>query len=218
LLKERPFGEEVTMVANHTAQREGERRGAVEEAPSRREEKKQAWFNRVVVGLLVGFGMFVIALPIAFIVQWVTVPIVPTVVFLVGMMALIAALHFLQRGSERYGLGGTISSVASFVGFALIAVGALIGAVSQNWALGGPVMVAGLWAATIGLAALAIFTLNAGVVPWWGGAALIAGNPLLDSIAGEIWSFWLVPVPMLVVGFAVVLAARRRTERPARVR
>jgi hypothetical protein len=63
-------------------------------------------------------GMIFIALPIAFLVLWLRhmlrhgLSIVPTVVFLVGMMALIAASHFLQRHSERYGLGGTISSVA----------------------------------------------------------------------------------------------------------
>jgi hypothetical protein len=51
-------------------------------------------------------------LPIAFLVQWLRymlrhgLSIVPTVLLLVGMMALIAALHFLQRQSERYGLGG----------------------------------------------------------------------------------------------------------------
>lgn len=180
-------------------------------------------------------------LPIAFLAQWLrwmlrheVVPIVPTVVFLVAMMALIAASHFLQRESERYGLGGTISSVASFVGFSLMAVGALIGAIFQEWVLSTNLMGWGLLAASVGLAALAIVTLKAGVLPWWGGAALIAANPLLDIILrfitpdriwdfwlitpGGIWSYWLVAVPMLVVGFAVFLAARRRTERPARAR
>jgi hypothetical protein len=160
------------------------------------------------------------ALPIAFLVDWLSwmlrhevVPIVPTVLFLVGMMALIAASHFLQRHSERYGLGGTISSVASFVGFALIVVGALIEII-------GILMGVGLWAATVGLAGLAIVTLRARVVPWWGGVALIAANPLLVLIwlVPNLGGIWLVAVPMLVAGFAVLLAARRRKERPARVR
>lgn len=169
-------------------------------------------------------------LPIAFLVQWLrymlrheVVTIVPTVVFLVAMMALIAALHFLQRGTERYGLGGTISSVASIVGFALIAVGALIGRVSQEWLLGTNMMGWGLLAASVGLAGLAIVTLRAGVLPWWGGAALIAANPLLlliwfSPLGPHLGGIWLVVVPLLVAGIAVVIAARRLTERPARVR
>ncbi|HEX5848910.1 MAG TPA: hypothetical protein VFY59_06905 [Rubrobacter sp.] len=160
------------------------------------------------------------ALPIAFLVDWLSwmlrhevVPIVPAVLLLVGMMALIAASHFVQRHSERYGPGGTISSVASFVGFALILVGALIGIIVN-------LIGVGLWAATVGLAALAIVTLRARVVPWWGGVALIAANPLLVLIwlVPNLGGIWLVVVPMLVAGFAVFLAARRRTERPARVR
>jgi hypothetical protein len=168
-------------------------------------------------------------LPIAFLVQWLRwvlrhgLSIVPTVLFLVGMMALIAALHFLQRQSERYGLGGTISSVASFVGVALIAAGALIGRVSQNWLLGTNLMGWGLLAASVGLAGLAIVTLRVGVFPWWGGAALIAANPLLlliwfSPLGPHLGGIWLVVVPMLVVGFAVFLAARRRNERAARAR
>jgi hypothetical protein len=86
-------------------------------------------------------------LPIAFLVQWLRYLlrheewiVAPTVMFPVGMMALVAASHFLQRHSERYALGGTISSVASLVGFALILDGALIGAVFQEWLVGTNVM------------------------------------------------------------------------------
>jgi hypothetical protein len=227
------------MAANHTPQREGERRGAVEEAQSRQREGKKEVLDSllftkwIMVGLGVLLALPFVGLPIAFLVQWLrwvlrheVLPIVPFVLFLVAMMALIAALHFLQRHSERYDLGGTISSAASLVGFALIAVGALIGDIFQEWLLGTNLMGWGLVVSTIGLVPLVIFTINAGVVPWWGGAALVAENPfllliLLTSIPGgiwEFWRFWLVVVPMLVVGFAVVLAARRQTERPARVR
>jgi hypothetical protein len=201
----------------------------------------------------------VAAVPIAFFAQGLRhevrydVSIVSTVLPLVGMTAGVAALHFVQRGTERYGLGGTISSVASIIGVALIVGGALIGSVSQNWLLGTNLMGLGLWAATIGLVALAIVTLNAGVVPWWGGAALIVANPLAEpfisgllmsvlpeshnvhdpvsslarvidlSASAEQWLYvgWEVAwgvVPWVVVGFAVLLAARRLTERPARVR
>jgi hypothetical protein len=136
---------------------------------------------------------------------------------------------------------------------ALIVVGALIGRASQNWLLGTNLMGVGLWAATLGLVALAIITVYAGVVPWWAAAALLVGNPLgkvvipsllfsfipeshnahdpvsklarvFDlSASAEQWLnvgwgvVWGV-VPWVVVGIAVLLAARRRTERPARVR
>lgn len=204
---------------------------AVDEAQSRQREDKLGKAIGVGVSLLLGIpviGIFIV-LPIVFLAQllkWMLrhqLPMVPFVLFLVAMMAVIAALHFLQRHTERYGLGGAISSAASFVGFALILGGALSGYVSQEWLLATNLMGAGMVVSTIGLMPLVIFTLNAGVVPWWGGAALVAENPLLLLILlliipGGIWKFWLVPVPMLVVGFAELLAARRRIERPARVR
>jgi hypothetical protein len=199
------------------------------------------------------------AVPIAFMAMFMRhevrydLSIVSTVLPLVGMTAGVAALHFVQRGSERYGLGGTIYSAASLIGVALIVVGILIGRVSQDWLVGTNLMGVGLWAATIGLTALAIITLYARVVPWWGGAALLVANPLgvailsnllvsfipeshnahaateklarvfdltgsaeqwLDVAWGVAWGV----VPWVVVGFAVFLAARRLTERPARVR
>jgi hypothetical protein len=69
------------------------------------------------------------------------------------------------------------ASFRSFVGVALIVVGALIGDLFQDWLLGTNVMGWGLLAASLGLAGLAIVTLEAGVFSWWCGAALIAGNP-----------------------------------------
>ena len=203
--------------------------------------------------------VLVVAVPIAFMAQFAAyevrhdLSIVSTVLPLVGMMAGVAALHFVQRGSERYGLGGTIYSAASLIGGALIVVGALIGYVSQDWLPGTNLMGVGLWAVTIGLAALAIVTLYARVVPWWAAAALVVANPLGGVIISEsLFSFipeshnahaaeerlaraldltgsaehwfnvgWDVAwgvVPWVVVGFAVLLAARRLTERPARVR
>jgi hypothetical protein len=240
LLKERrPFREEVVMTT--------------QQAP----HTPLLW--RIVVWFFYGAMALVLALPIAFLAQWwrhlvrYDVSIVSIVLPLVGITAGVAALHFVQRGSERYGLGGTISSAASLIGVALIVVGILIGRVSQNWLLGTNLMGVGLWAATIGLVALAIITLYAGVVPWWAAAALIVANPLgkvvipsllfsfipeshnahdpvsklarvFDlSASAEQWLnvgwgvVWGV-VPWLVVGFAVLLAARRLTERPARVR
>jgi MFS family permease len=77
------------------------------------------WLAMVPVAL-------VAAVPIAFMAQFLSyevrhdVSIVSTVVLpLVGMTAGVAALHFVQSGSERYGLGGTIYSAASLIGVAL---------------------------------------------------------------------------------------------------
>ena len=213
----------------------------------------------VLVWLAMVPTALVAAVPIAFMAQWwrhivrYDLSIVSTVLPLVGMTAGVAALHFVQRGSERYGLGGTISSATSLIGVALIVGGALIGRASQNWLVGTNLMGLGLWAATLGLGALAIVTLQARVVPWWGGAALIVANPLGGAIIPNLfvsfipeshnahdpvsklarvfdlsgsaeqwldvgWSVAWGVVPWVVVGFAVFLAARRRNERPARVR
>lgn len=219
---------------------------------SQQERSVLVWLAMVPVAL-------VAAVPIAFLAQGLRhevrydLSIVSTVLPLVGMTAGVAALHFVQRGSERYGLGGTISSAASLIGVALILVGALIGRVSQDWLLGANLMGVGLWVATLGLAALAIITLYARVVPWWAAAALIVANPLGRAIIPSLlfsfipeshnahdpvsklarvfdlsasaeqwlsvaWSVAWGVVPWVVVGFAVLLAARRLTERPARVR
>ena len=215
------------MTANHSPQREGGRRGAVEEAQSRQRDAKLG--KAIGVGVSVLLAIPVIGLPIAFLVQFLrwllrheVLSIVPAVVFLVGVMAVIAALHFLQYGKEGYGLGGTLSSVASFVGVALILGGALIGRVSQEWLLGTNLMGLGMVAATIGVAGLAIVSL-AEVLPWWGRVALVAGNPFLflywiSPLGPHLGGTGVVVVPWVVVGFAVVFRAiSRRTERPARV-
>jgi hypothetical protein len=200
----------------------------------------------------------VAAVPIAFMAQFLAYEVrhdlsIVTVLPLVVMMAGVAALHFVQRGNERYGLGGTIYSLASLIGGALIVVGALIGYVSQDWLLGTNLMGVGLWAAIIGLTALTIITLYARVLPWWGGVALIVAHPVGGAIISDLlvsfipeshnahgaeerlakaldltgsaeewfnvgWDVAWGVVPWVVVGFAVLLAARRLTERPARVR
>jgi hypothetical protein len=224
---------------------------------SQQERSVLVWLAMVPAALLA-------LIPIVFMAQFLSYQAshnlsIVTVLPLVGMTAGVAVLHFVQRGTERYGLGGTVSSAASLIGVALIVGGALIGRASQNWLLGTNLMGVGLWTATLGLAALAIVTLQAGVVPWWGGVALIVGNPLggpvgspggvipsllfsflpeshnahdpasklarifdltgsaeqwLDVGWGLVWGVG----PWVVVGFAVLLAARRLTVRPARVR
>lgn len=151
---------------------------------------------------------------------------VSTVLALLSVMAVIVALHLLQR--ERYGYEGALASVAAFVGVALI-LGAFVGFPSM---LRGDVLGVetdilllgvGLLAATIGIIALGIFTLDAGVLPWWGGAALIAGNPLVGVILffvglDFLFGGWPVVVPWVVVGFAAFRAGTPQHKQPSRVR
>ncbi len=152
-----------------------------------------------------------------------------TVLFLLSMMAVIVALHLLQREWERYALAGASVSVATLVGVALMAVGyILVDFVISLEGLGTLLFLVGALVATIGIIGLAVFTLTVGVLPWWSGVALIAGNPLLALFSNpnflifywanpDIW-YWLVASPWIVVGLGVFLAARRRAEQPSRVR
>ncbi len=152
--------------------------------------------------------------------------IVPINLALLSVMAVIVALHLLQR--ERYGYEGALASAAAFVGVALVLVG---GTELPSMLPGGSMVIGtdillmgvGMLVATIGITALGIFTLNAGVLPWWGGAALIAGNPLLGVILlfvglDFLYGAWPVVVPWVVVGFAVFRAASHQTQQPSRVR
>jgi len=158
--------------------------------------------------------------------------------FLLSEMSAIVALHLLQRGRERYGRKGTLASATALVGLALTLGGYILseryerlGVISLE-RLGTTMFLVGVLVAAIGIAALAMATLvvaidtpEAAVLPWWVWAALMAGNPLLavfilvvtNALVSPIGS-WLVAVPWIVVGFAVVRAAGRRTERPSRVR
>jgi len=140
--------------------------------------------------------------------------IVVLVLFLLSVMAVIVALHLLQR--ERYGYAGALAS-------ALASAAAFVGVVLIFWgftglpSFGGDVLleVVGMLVGTIGIVALGIFTLAAGVLPWWCGVALIVGNPLLGVIL--FFGRWPVEVLWVVVGFAVFRAATRLPEQPSRV-
>ena len=148
------------------------------------------------------------------------------VLFLLGMLAVIAALHFLHRGRERYGNWGALASVAALVGVALTVGGyILVDFVISLETLGTIVFLVGALVGTMGIIGLALATLNVGVLPQWAGGTLILGNPLLAVFISVVSYFgffalgsWLVASPWIVVGFAVFLAAGRRTERPSRVR
>jgi len=150
---------------------------------------------------------------------------VSTVLFLPGMMAGIAALHFLQRERERYGYARALASAAAFVGVALLTVGEIFVEVYEDGLLGTLLLLVGLGLASTAIIVLGIYTLDVGVLSRWGGLALIAGNPLLAVLIilafyGSSFSVgvWLVALPWVMVGFAVFRAAGQRTERPPRVR
>jgi hypothetical protein len=151
---------------------------------------------------------------------------VSIVLFLLSMMAVVVALHLLQRGRERYGYAGAIASATAFVGVALMAGGyILVDFIIVLEGLGIILSLVGVLVATVGMSALASATLATGILPRWSGAALIAGNPLLGVFIIFLFSWenlllgwWLVAVPWIVVGFAVLRAAERRTEQPSRVR
>jgi hypothetical protein len=155
---------------------------------------------------------------------------VRSVVFMLSVIAVIVALHLLQRERERYASGeGKAFASGVIVGLALAVVGYSL-SVSFKTALGGIVLLypLGLLLAALGLIGLAVTTLAVGVVPRWGGVALITGNPLWTVLLLPILIYastfyfslviWLLAGSWIVVGFAVFLATGRRTERPSRVR
>ncbi len=150
---------------------------------------------------------------------------VSSVLALLSVMALIVALHLLQR--ESYSYEGALASVSAFLGVALV-LGGFTGFPSMPrgdvLGIGTDILLlgVGMLVATISIIALGIFTLDAGVVPWRGGAALIAGNPLVEVLLflglDFLFGSWPVVVPWIAVGFAVFRAATRLPEQPSRVR
>ncbi len=147
---------------------------------------------------------------------------VSSILFLLSVMAVIVALHLLQR--ERYGWMGTLGFPTALAGLTLTLGGFILFFIRVEFPI--PVfflVTVGMLVATMGILALGSLTLDAGVLPRWCGAALIAGNPLfgiaLLLVGGPHYDVhWLIAVPWVVVGFAVFRAVGRRTERPPRVR
>ena len=140
-----------------------------------------------------------------------------------GAMAAIATLHLLQR--QHYGLLGTLAFLVAFVGVAMIFVGELrslvigmsqdsSGAAAASW-----LFIIGLLVATIGLPAYGAVTITAGELPWWCGAALMAGSPLVGMFLYLFFDFdFLLGLPWAVLGFAIFRAGSRLSEQPSRVR
>jgi hypothetical protein len=95
---------------------------------------------------------------------------------LLGAAAAIAGLHRVQR--EHYGLVGALASLTAFVGVALTVVGSMLEV------LAGPafepsllLLISGLFILTVGLLALGVATMAAGLLPGWVGALVILGSP-----------------------------------------
>ncbi len=160
----------------------------------------------------------------------------PFILLLIAAMLATASIAvLLQR--ERYGRSGVLASLASFVGLALVLMGnQIINSVTGSNPLaswGFTALGLGFLAATIGLVVLAIVTINARLLPWWGGVALIAGSPfgvlllitlpatLSESLLEGPWQRLaeaLVGFPWTVVGYAIFRAGARPSGRPSRVR
>ena len=102
---------------------------------------------------------------------------------MVAIMA-IAVLHAIQ--SQRSLRRVALASLATFVGLAMYLVGYGVAYARDDFFAAFPdtifLVVLGLLVATVGLVALGIVTMNARVLPWWGGAALIAGSPPLRAL------------------------------------
>ena len=136
---------------------------------------------------------------------------------LLGAMAAIAAIAALPiLEGERWRI--LVASLVAFVGVALILVYVLAWLADQE-KLPGVVSsgLVGLLVGTVGLLALGVLVIKFEVLPWWGGAALIAGSPILAAVL-RFLAGPLLGVGWAVVGYAVFRAAGRRTERPSRVR
>jgi hypothetical protein len=131
---------------------------------------------------------------------------------LLGAMATLAALHVLQR--ERYGVPGTLVALMAFVGLGLMFVYELVALLTGQY-LPGFVWVydVGVWAATVGSWFLGAATIATRVLPWWCGAALMAGGPVLIAV-GPILAVYLAPwvgIAWALVGYAVFRAGGRRS-------
>ena len=94
-----------------------------------------------------------------------------------GAMAAIAALHALQR--QRYGMLGAYFSIVAFVGLALAVGASTVGVVALPYPSELLVLLVliGLLGASVGMVLLGGLTIAGRILPWWCGAALIAGNP-----------------------------------------
>jgi hypothetical protein len=124
-------------------------------------------------------------------------------------LSVIAIVALDAKQGWRYGLIAVLASLAAAGGGALVLAGMLAG---MNSNLSVLVLIVGALILFLGLMALGIVTIAAGMLPWWYGAMIILSPALtmLGPIGGVAWA---------LVGYGIFRAAgQRRTERPARVR
>lgn len=144
---------------------------------------------------------------------------------LLGAAAAIAGLDRVQR--EGYGLVGALASLTAFVGVVLTLVGSVVEA------LAGPafepsllLLISGLFMVTVGLLALGVATMIAGVLPGWVGASVILGSPpfllfvpsAFENLFGNIIAYetlhpLLAGVAWTLVGYGLLQVAVRADPR-----
>jgi hypothetical protein len=153
---------------------------------------------------------------------------------LVGVVAAVAALHFIQR--RRYGRLGLLASASAIGGIAMVVIGFLVSGLDSDtaFAVGIGLLTVGVVVGSTGIVLLGIVTITVRVLPRWCGIALIAGSPPgvgivfvaiipLMAMVGNLppgsgtigWA--LAGIPWIVVGFAAFRAATRQTQQPSRV-
>ena len=143
------------------------------------------------------------------------------VLLALGAMVATAGLHVLQR--ERYGLPGTLASLAVSIGVILILGSNLGFTEGLPWPIPERIIMVGTFVAALGMVALGIATIGARVLPWWCGAALIAGGlGFVGTMLAPSWTGFitglLAGVAWAVVGYALLRAASRQARQPSRVR
>jgi hypothetical protein len=143
------------------------------------------------------------------------------ILLVLGAMVALASLHAIQR--HRYSLIGTLAFLVSIFGMAMIFVGEFRsfvigvmqgspGAAAFSW-----LFIIGLLVATVGLIVYGALTISAGELPWWCGAALLVGSPLVGLFLYLFAEGLLLGVPWAVVGYAIFRAEATRVERRSRV-
>ena len=136
------------------------------------------------------------------------------VVGLLGTLAAIVGLHYLQRG--RYGRTGVTGSLTAFIGYALLLVAATVTILAGQEALDA-VFPIGSLAALVGVVLLGSASLRARVLPRWCGLVLIAGYPLtvvVDIATGGAGGI-VMGIVWALVGYALLSNSSSSSSAPA---
>ena len=139
---------------------------------------------------------------------------------LVAMVAVASIAALYTRVGGRRGWLASAASVLSFVGLAMVLVYVLtvmLGLLS--FSVPEELVLLGMLLATVGLVALGLLVINVGgrVLPWWCGAALVAGSPPF-AFLGPLWGGVLLGGAWALVGYAIFRAGTHHTRQPSRVR